>query len=749
MRTTVLGPALAVVLSLFGCLSSPARAARKPEAGPSCSQPQFVGVFGPVSDTGKIDIRADNVALSKNGLSSLSGDVHISQNGREFVAKALHFDAAKRQIQASQYSLFRDRHLVIQSDRALFDLDRGTGDFTDTRFTLLNRHSRGGARSLHFSRDGQAQLQGASYTSCAPGDDAWLLSAGSIKLNRASGLGIAHNAVLRIRNVPVLWLPYFQFPIDNRRRTGLLYPTIGESNKTGFDARWPFYLNLAPNFDDTFTPRVTSRRGTLLDNVFRYLLPGNHGSLEYNFLHRDQVTDEQRSFIHFQHQGILAPRLSLNVNFAQVSDRNFFTTFGGNDSGADIGSAATPFLPREATLTYQPSHNLSLQVIGQSFQPLTTFPNPTDRPYKREPEVLLDAVTANSLWHTRAGVHTDFTNFKRTSADFTNPEPNTAPEGGRFYLDPYLRWQIDRVSWFADLQGDYSYTKYQLIAPAPDQSRSPERLMPRLSADLGARFTRITGSGDLQTLEPELFYLYTPFRNQNQLPNFDAGLPDFDRSQLFARNRFTGEDRISDAKQMTAALTTRLLDPDTGLVRLTASIGNIYRFTAPRVSLPGTPQPSAGFSNVLTFLDYQFDPRWDARSTTETSPHFDGIRRADVELRYHDDRHLLDLAYRYREGLLQQTDLSVLTPLFGHWKIAGRLQYSLRYHNTLASFIGLQYDTCCWMVQTAYRHFLSGNIGSYSSGIFLQVEFKGLGSVGRSFESLLPINDQQLVGRVR
>ncbi|MDE2148225.1 MAG: LPS assembly protein LptD [Gammaproteobacteria bacterium] len=746
--TALVGRALALALSLGGCLlPSAPRAAEPPPEAASCVQQQFTGVFGPVSASDKVDIHADSVQLQNNGLSNLNGSVRISQSGREFVAQSLHFDATARTIQADQPSLFRDHQLVVQSDRAKFDLDRGIGDFSGTHFTLLDRHSRGGAEALHFSQSGQAELRGAEYTSCAPGDDAWLLQAGSIKLDRVSGLGVARNAVLRVRGVPILWLPYFRFPIDNRRRSGLLFPTIGESSKTGFDARWPLYLNLAPNFDDTFTPRVTSRRGTLLDNVFRYLLPGNRGSFEYNFLNKDHEDNELRSFIHFQHQGILVPHLALNVDFAQVSDRNFFSTFGGNDVGNAFIGSSTPFLPRQATLTYQPSSNFSLQALGQSFQPLTVLGNRDDVPYKREPEIRLDTITANSLWQTRAGLNGDFTNFKRSSST----------EGERLYLDPYLRWQVDHLSWFANAQADYTYTRYQLTFPEPQQSRAPQRQLPMLSADFGSRFNHVTDSGWLQTLEPEVQYLYVPFRNQDQLPNFDAGQPDFDLSQLFARNRFSGEDRIADAKQITTALTTRLLDPATGLVRLTASVGETYRFTAPTVSLPDAPQPSAGFSNLLTFFDFQFNAHWDARSSTETNPRFDSIRRADIDFRFHDDRHVLDLAYRYRQGLLQQTDVSVLTPLIGNWKIAGRLQYSLRFRNTVSSFAGLQYDSCCWSAQVAYRRFLSNDApngtflanttssrpGRFSNGIFLQFEFKGLGRIGRGFESELGLNDQK------
>lgn len=719
-----------VALAVLACGALRPNPAMAVEAA-SCPQMQFPASPLPSAPGTQVDIHADRVQLDQRGLSTLTGDVRVARDGREFIAPSLKFDSLTQLIEANQPSLFRDPHLIIQSQRARFYLDLGRGLFSGTRFTLPSRGARGGAGEIKLSQSGQAELQHASYTSCAPDDEAWILQARDIKLDRSTGLGRARDAVLRIEGVPVLYLPYFQFPIDGRRRTGLLYPTVGQSSQTGFDIRWPLYLNLAANYDDTFTPRYTSRRGTLLDNQFRYLLPANRGMFEYEYLNYDRVTGHERSFIHYQHEGLLTPDLGLNVDFAQVSDRDFFNTFGGTRSGSDLDTSATPYLPRGATLTYQGGSNFTLQALLQSYQPLTRFTTATDEPYKRVPQIRASALTANALWQTRAGFDGDFTNFERRNST----------QGQRAYLDPYLSWQIDRLSWFADARADYTYTGYQLTAPQPGQSRSPKRSLPLFSGELGARFSRVTDDGSLEIVEPQLFYLYVPYRDQNGLPNFDAGEPDFDFPQLFARNRFSGEDRISDANQLTTALTGRLLDPDTGIVRLTASLGEIYRIQAPRVTLPGLAQPSEGFSDLLTFFNYRIDPRWEARSTTEVSPKLNAVSRADVELRYRDDRHLLDLAYRYRQGLLQQTDLSLLTPVIGNWKIAGRVQYSLRYHNALTSFVGVEYDTCCWAFRGTYRRYLANSNGDYSSGVFFQIELKGLTRIGHGFESLLPTGD--------
>jgi Organic solvent tolerance protein OstA len=721
----------ALVLGLLSAILLPAAGARARTSG-SCPQTEFSGKFAPASQDQRVVIHSDRAKLRQNGISKLEGKVDISRDGREFSASELEFDDRKQIVYTFKPSLFRDRNFIIHSDRASYDLANGVGHFEGTRFVAPGQSSRGGAQKLEIQRSGVAILDQARYTTCPAGHAAWLLTAKRIELNQQTGLGKARDAVLHFQGVPVLWLPWFQFPIDGRRRTGLLFPTVGDSNRTGFDARWPVYINLAPNFDDTFTPRYTSRRGVQLANSFRYLLERNRGEFDYEYVPQDHVTGSERSFIHLQQEGLLAPRLGFDVNFAQVSDINYFNDFGNvtGQYGGDFSTASVPFLPRGASLTYQAPTTYRISAAVQDFQPLAVLPSGTSAPYKLLPQIRLDALTKHSLDHLRAGLSSDFTNFERSDS----------VQGQRAVIDPYLLWDVDRSSWFASARSDFSYTGYQLSSTSAGAPESPQRALPLYSLRGGMRFDRYTDSGMMQTLEPQLYYLYVPYHDQTNLPVFDTGVPDFDFPQLFARNRYTGEDRIANANQLTSVLTSQFIDANTGITRVSASVGTLYRFTPTRVTLPGTTLPPEGTSDIIGNVDYNLSEHWSSTAFTQVSPKFDNLARAEVELRYHDHEHFADVAYRYRQGLLQQTDASFSTPISGPWRLAGRMRYSLRYHNSLDSFLGVQYQTCCWAISTAWRRYLATANGEYASGVFFQFELRGLTSIGSGFQRLLPID---------
>jgi len=726
LRPTPLpSPRLTVLLLGLACCG-----AGLPRVPASCPQYEFAHELPPVSDEPHLVLNADHVELEQSGVSRLSGSVTISQGGREFSAPQLEYRDADRRLHIDSRSLFRDSELVVESQSADFDLNRQTGVFNETRYTLIPLTARGAAQRIAVERAGRAQLDEVSYTTCAPSSEAWILRADRIELDRNTGMGVSRNSTLWFQGVPILYLPYFRFPLDDQRHTGFLFPTVGELHNTGFDVREPFYLNLAPNYDDTLIPRYMSRRGFQIGNRFRYLTEDAEGSLYSEYLNHDEETGFQRSYVDFEHHGLLTPRLGLQAEYGAVSDRAYFEDLGGN-----IDLAATSFLPQGAKLTYQAPTAYTVSALVEGYQPINSALQSTENPYQRLPQIRIDAVTKNRYLDTRAGLSGEFTNFVRSDAI----------EGQRIVAQPYLRWEQDHAAWFAAGQIDLSYTAYNLT-DAGGLARRPQRSLPLYSLEGGLHFERITAAGRLQTLEPHLFYLYVPYHNQDALPLFDSGEPDFDFPDLFARNRYTGEDRISDAHQLTSALTTRLIDPASGLVRLSASFGEIYRLRAPRVDLPGFNMPSAGSSDFITRFDYQFNAAWDAAAEAEWTPQFDRIVRDAVALRYRQPDGGLaprqfDLAYRYRDGLLEQTDLSFATPVSSHWRLASRLRYSLRDSRALESFAGIEYQTCCWAIRTTWHRYLSNSRGDFNNGVYFQLELKGLSRLGTGFQQLLPAAD--------
>jgi LPS-assembly protein len=718
--------AVCVTCGLWPALARAGAAVQAAE-GSSCAQLSDQYPEPPALGDGRLHLSADQVQLEQGGLSSLLGSVKLSQGGKEFSAQSLDYDDAARVVHVRAESVFRNQQIMIRSQSADFDLNADTGSFFDTDFTVQQRAARGVAQRVSLDRAGTAEFDDVRYTTCAPGSEAWFLQAGKINLDYAEGLGTARNARLTFFDVPILYLPWFRFPIDNRRRTGLLFPTVGDSNKTGFDMRQPLYLNLAPNYDATFTPRLMSQRGVQLDTEMRYLLPRAEGSGGYEWLSRDRVTNEERSYVHFEHLGLINSRLGLDARYAEASDPQYFEDLGGK---VDISSIT--HLERSARLTYQAPAAYTVQGLVQDYQTIASNLTAADDPYRRLPEVRIDALTRKSWNDTRIGFSGEYVNFQR----------DNSVEGQRLDLDPYLRFEKDQLAWYTRGQLDLRYTGYALTGVAPGAPNTPDRVLPMMSAEGGLRFERVLDSGDLQTLEPRVLYLFVPYDNQDDLPVFDSGEPDFDFTQLFARNRFSGADRVSDADHFAIAATGRQLDPTTGVARISASIGQLYRLSRPRVQLPGAAAPEEGATDFIGQVDYTIADHWSTSFSTQWSPKTANFTRAAVAVHYLAEQQRLDVAYRFRRDLLEQADLTTATPLWGGLHLAGRWRYSIRESKSLDTLAGVEYETCCWAVRSSYRRFIANTSGEYNNGVYLQLEFKGLTRVGSAFPGLLPVEQE-------
>lgn len=712
-------------LALAACLGLSAPAWALAEGDASCPQLDFgVDAPEPTLDPEQVILNADHAALEEEGLSKLIGSVRLRQGDKLFSAEQMDYDDRENTVRVGAESVFRNREMSVRSQESEFNLDTQTGVFHRSEFTMPSSSAHGKAERLALNREGQAEMEKVSFTTCAPDSNGWELKAGDIRMDKATGFGTARNARLDFLGLPILYTPWFRFPIDNRRHTGLLYPTIGDSDRTGFDMQVPLYLNLAPNYDATLTPRLMTDRGTQIATDFRYLLGSGEGEMRYEYLSRDKKTDEMRDYLHFEHRNLFNERTSLSMLYDGASDRNYLEDFGGR-----LDLTAITHLERNARLIYQAPAAYRVQALVQDFQPLASSLVAVDDPYRRLPQVLVDAETRKSLLDTRAGFVGEYVNFAR----------DQSVQGQRVALHPYLRTEREGAAWFARGQLDYDYTTYKLTdtAFAPGQTTDPSRSLPTFSAAYGLRFERFTSSNQLQLLEPRVFYLYTPYENQDDQPVFDGGEPDFEFTQLFSHNRFLGRDRLSDANHVAIATTLRQLDPDSGVTRFSASIGQLFRFEAPRVTLPGGTAPDSGATDFIASLDYRITEKLRTVMAAQWSPSENEFNRTSFGFSYRSDRRRLDLGYRYRENQLEQTDVILSTPLWQRWSAAGRWRYSLEDERTLDSQAGLQYETCCWALRTSYRRYIATTAGEYSSGVYVQLALKGLGQIGSGGSSLL------------
>lgn len=695
-------------------------------AAPSCpTQPPVVAPGDDAAAPGDSPrITADNAELLDEGLSTLQGDVRLEHNGRVLEADSLFYDRQNNDIDVTGPVRVQDGDLGLVARTGQVDLDSGQGEFSDAQFSLTNGRGRGGAQRLSNPKSGVLELDDVTYTTCNPGDDDWLLSADQLRIDQNTQIGTARNTTIRFKGVPILYSPYFSFPIGSERKSGFLVPRIGTSEKTGLDIAAPYYLNLAPNYDAILTPRLLSRRGLQMIGEFNYLTTGSHGNLAAEYLSGDnQKEDRNRHFTLWKHNARLSDNWSFGLDYSSVSDEEYF-----EDLDNTIGSSSQSYLNRNAQLHYQTESGwLTFRGLMQDFQSLDRSLLNANEPHAVQPQLQLD-MRSPETWILQPGVTTEFARFSR----------NIGEEGNRTDVRPSLIFSLDHLSWYLKSEAAVRYTRYDLDNRLPGLEESLTRSVPSFTLDSGLRFERLTPRGRIQTLEPRLFYVQVPFRDQADFPSFDTGEPDFEFGQLFVENRYSGIDRISDADQATLAVTSQLIDPRTGVVGLKTGLGQIYRFEDTEVLVPGTVPTDLGRSDVVAAAEVAWARNLSTALSLQYDPDDSRIDRGSLRMQYHPDQGtLVNLGYRFRRELLEQTDISFLYPLNKRWRAIGRWNYSLRDDQDVETLAGLEYQSCCWAMRMAYRRYVADTLGGYNDGVYLQLELTGLGRLGDNFQRLL------------
>jgi LPS-assembly protein len=620
--------------------------------------------------------------------------------------------------------LFREG-AVFTGPRLDFKVDAQTGTMPDVNFSYAPRQGRGDASLIEFLGNQRARIVQARFTTCAPGDDAWWVQAESIEVDTFDESVSASSARLYFKGVPIFASPWLAFPLGDRRRSGVLTPSFGLSSTLGTDARIPIYWNIAPNRDYTITPRLMSKRGVLLENEFRYLEPTFRGTLAYDVIPRDRRLQQSRDFLAARHEYSSPLGFGAGFNYNRVSDDNYFVDFSNS-----IVGTSQKVLPQDAYLTYgQPYWNAAVRVTrNQTLQdPLA----PITKPYERVPQTTINGYIAD--WRGfEAGIALDGTRFEHPSLE----------TGSRYVADAQVAYPLLAPGWFVVPKARFSATSYSLD-PRFRQQRNHTRSLPILSLDTGLVFDRDTnwfGSRAQQTLEPRLFYTYIPYRDQSGLPNFDSALAELNYAQLFSENIYSGLDRIAEANQLTFALTTRILDAETGAERLRAAIGQRYYFSPQRVTLPGETPRSENSTDLLAAVSAQLGRYWAADFAAQYSAERSELVRAAVGARWQPRRaSVISAYYRYRADDISQLDFAAQWPLSRQWYAVGRYNYSLRNRRTIEAIAGFEYLQDCWLLRFAAQRFVTAT-QTTTTNFFIQLELHGLTSVGTSALTLLQRN---------
>ncbi|NCF29807.1 MAG: LPS assembly protein LptD, partial [Gammaproteobacteria bacterium] len=679
--------------------------------------PRPVFAFSP-SDPQAVEMSGDVANVQEGGISKLSGNVEVQRGTRQLKSDHLEYHEAEELIDVQGNVQFWDEGTYVASERAHLDLRAETTELYANDYIFLDNHSRGEAAEAVITSKKLITVNDADYTTCNPGSNAWKLHAQELELDYAEDVGTARDVWFEISDVPVFWTPYATFPLSDKRKSGLLVPRVRISNSTGFDLTIPYYFNIAPNHDATLAGRLMTNRGVQLQGEYRYLTSRGGGLLAGEYLPDDKQTDGYRGAFRFQHGGSFAPRWNSNINYNWVSDSDYFT-----DLGTNLAIASRSFLEQTGDVNYAGNGWSGLARV-QAFQTIDDTIAPENRPYKRLPQLRIAATERRRNRKFNPGGHGEFVNFDRDNGVI----------GQRVDLMPTLSFQQRDAAWFIAPKAGLRFTHYDLENTAPAQSNSLTRTIPTASVDAGMFFERDWSVGDrglLQTLEPRLFYLYVPFKHQDDLPIFDTGTFDFTYAQLFAENRFTGADRVGDANQLSIALTSRLLASSTGEEYLRLNVGQIRYFRDREVTLPGTPVETSNASPLVVDLTATIARQWQFSTGIQWDIGEDRITKNNTGLRYQPDPlRVVNLSYRFAPDNFEQADTSIAWPIAKDWRFVGRFAYSLAQNKTVEAFGGIEYESCCWAFRTVIRRYLSGT--QTENAFFFQLEFKGLTGTGSS-----------------
>ena len=711
-----------------------------------------------------IHAEADEASYFIDERLELAGDVEITRGNRRVRTHAatLYEDSELAELRGNVR--LEEPGLVLLGEAADVDLATQSAQLDNVTYLLTEAGFRGQATGVAQNDGGDLTISEGSVTRCEPGSNTWRIDSASIVVEQDAVFGTARNAVVRIKDVPVFYMPYMRFPVSDARQSGWLFPNIGFSSQDGFELGAPYYFNIAPDLDATVTPRLLTRRGVSLEGELRHL--NRYGSYElggaflnkdrqYNgLLDKDDFRDlnpdgdfqaADRWLLTAEHYGGLRGRLGrldTVVDYTAVSDPDYF-----RDLGTGLSVSSRVELERRAAVRYRVGNAatgaLDTQLWVQRFQRLDELS--TDA-YQRLPQ--LDLSYSRSLpGALEFSLTSQVTSFDRENDTLTGVSQIV---GERFHVQPELRLPLQWPYAFAELTGGYRYTAYDLRDVPLGSDDKPDRGIGFATADSGLFFERslsLFGRSMIQTLEPRLYYLYQEREAQDALPRFDVTPLRFAYSQLFRRNRFSGLDRIVDANQLSAGVSSAFVDAGTGREYLRASIGQIFYFQNRTVTNTGRLQDDDFHSSSALAMELRasLGRRWRVNSAVIWDPHDNTVDESLFGVSYRaSNRRIANIGYR-SGGLenLDQTDVSLIWGLSPNWSILGRWNYDIRNNRTIEGFAGLEYNNCCWQVRLISRRYIENRSAALieqvepDKGVFFQFVFKGLAGFGAKLDTLM------------
>lgn len=696
---------------------------------------------------------------------TLIGDVIVRQGHRQLTADQALYDEENATITIDGDLTVREPDLLLMADKGTIKQNEDTLIIDNATYVIHSAHIRGSGKQL-AKETHKIRLEGGEFTQCAPGNNDWALQGSKITINTETRQGVASHVRLVVKGLPVFYWPYLRFPVGNERMSGFLYPVI-QSSGGATDLSIPYYFNLAPNYDLTFTPHFLQNHGTLFEVNGRHLSRSFETDVSLTHLSNDKgeltnseqelvnngtrtiaevspFTGDDRWLVNIGQTGGKGKRWFTNIDYNEVSDIDYLDDFDASslNRNSDIS------LRQQIQFGYLFDH-WDLTVNNQQYQ---TLSNTITRPHKQLPQITLDGEYNPDNWNIN--LDNEFTRFDHSDSDTIG---STTLVGNRLRLKQSVELEMETDAGFLKPRFQVRHLGYQLgEQPLSNGANStPFISAPQAVIDSGVFFER-SGSGYLQTFEPRLFYFYSPHKDQSNLTgtgeniNFDTGNLTFSYNQLFNDTRFSGGDRIDDANQLSVGLTTRFIGSETGTELFSASIGKAFYFEERQVTLNGTPDTDNN-SPIATRITANINEHWKLNNDTIYDDDDNQVDDNNLSLKYRNDNGtLFNLGYRFLRNsnsanTTDQTEASIIQPFANNnWNIIAHARYDHTNNRNIEQLLGFEYNSCCYRARLAHKRLLDDDQVNntttplvYDTGIILEFQFIGLGGTGKQFDKLL------------
>ena len=680
----------------------------------------------------------------------LKENAEIRKNGIVLKGDEITYNIDTDTVKAKGNTLLRKKNSSFTGPQSEFKLDAKEGWIDQPVYEFRDNRSFGRAQRAEFLDRNRTLLTKPTYTTCSPENLDWYFSSSSMLIDQSEDDATGDNGVLHFFDTPILYLPYYSFPMGSERRSGFLVPTAGISSNSGLDVTTPYYLNIAPNRDLTIYPRYMSKRGEQLGGEYRYLEPSYSGILQAEYLPNDVVLQSNRWAYTVRHQQLVSPGLNAYANVSRVSD-----DFYADDLARNQGQAITRQYTQEGGVNYY-LNGWNILARVQKFQTLQPDPlNLVLAPYDREPEI---SATYKNLDYFGTSV-SFVSNVTRFTYSGALDAPGLAiPNRGysssdRAFVNTGVSMPFVDPGYFITPKISFRANNYSMLGNSNYPGMTQSFAVPTLSLDSGMFFERdapelksIFGKNILLSIEPRILYVYTPYVDQTKIPLFDTTSAGFGIAQIFSENTFVGNDRVADNNKVTAGFTAKILESETGVERIRGVIAQRFDISGQRVGLYGDQTVVPSYSNLLVGAATRLDGNINLDAASEYNQNLNRVVQSSITASWRPaPRKMLNASYRYTLDPSLMTTTIFQYELSGQWPLTkslygiGRWNFDQVTGQTLNTLAGFEYDQDCWAFRIAINRFVNTSQVS-TSQIFFQLEFKGLSGFGNNPIDIMRLN---------